>query len=262
MEAVHLLSTYAADLASRRALIAAYRSTLRTTIDSTEINLRLRVAGLVTPLRMRMCDIYTLGEILHERQYHVRSALPPCPTILDAGANIGVAALWFLGQYPGAKLFCYEPELNNFSLLRANLAGRDNVILEQVAVGARTESVTLHLASHGAMHSVMASGPAVGGLTVPQIRLDDFLGCHAIDQVDLLKLDVEGSEFEAIRGLGDRLVDVKVIVGELHEQHVDEDAFYGHLHRHGFHRVHKTYFGAGRTDGVHGFEVVRNGHDG
>jgi FkbM family methyltransferase len=259
MEAVHLLSVYAADQASRRALIAAYRSTLRTTTDSTEIVLRLRVGGLVIPFRMRMCDIYTLGEILHERQYQVRSPLPECPTILDAGANIGVAALWFLGQYPGAKLFCIEPELSNFRILQANLGGRDDVILEQAALGAANQSVTLHLAAHGAMHSVVDAGPAVGVLSVPQIRLDDLMDRHCIEQVDLLKLDVEGSEFDSVRGLGDRLVNIKVIVGEFHERLVDEDTFYSYLHRYGFRRVYKTYFGAGRSDGVHAFEVIREG---
>ncbi|HSM15564.1 MAG TPA: hypothetical protein VK845_01035, partial [Gemmatimonadales bacterium] len=69
MEAVHLLSMYAADWESRRALAAAYRRSLSTTSDPAEIFVRLRVDDLVIPFLMRMCDIYTLGEILHERQY-------------------------------------------------------------------------------------------------------------------------------------------------------------------------------------------------
>jgi len=259
MEAFHLLSTYAADWASRRALTAAYRRTLSTTTDSTEIVVRLRVGGLVIPLHMRMCDIYTLGEILHERQYQVRSALPERPTIVDAGANIGVAALWFLGQYPGAKLICVEPDLSNFLLLQANFDAFDSVILEQVALGAADESVTLHLAAHGAMHSVVDDGPAIGTLSVSQIRLDTLMDRHCIEQIDLLKLDVEGSEFDCVRGLGDRLVDTKVIVGEFHERLVDEGAFYGYLDGYGFRQVHRTYFGTGRSDGVHAFEVVREG---
>lgn len=259
MEAFHLLSTYAADWESRGALAAAYRRTLRTTTDSTEIVVRLRVAGLVTPLHMRMCDIYTLGEILHERQYQVRAPLPERPTIIDAGANIGIATLWFLSQYPGAKLVCVEPDLSNFRLLQANFDSRNDVILEQVALGAADESVTLHLAAHGAMHSVVDSGPAVGTLSVSQVRLDTLMDRHCIEHVDLLKLDVEGSEFDCVRGLGDRLANVRVIVGEFHERLVDEDAFYSYLDGNGFRQVHKTYFGTGRSDGVHAFEVVRDG---
>ncbi|HSM15653.1 MAG TPA: FkbM family methyltransferase, partial [Gemmatimonadales bacterium] len=226
--------------------------------DPAEIVVRLRVADLVIPFHMRMCDIYTLGEILHERQYQVRSPLPERPTIIDAGANIGVATLRFLGQYPGAKLVCVEPDLGNFLLLQANFDAHSDVTLEQVALGAADESVTLHLAAHGAMHSVVDTAPAVGRLSVSQIRLDTLMDRHCITQIDLLKLDVEGSEFDCVRGLGDRLVNVKVIVGEFHERLVDEDAFYRYLEGWGFQQVHKTYFGTGRSNGVHAFEVVRD----
>jgi len=51
---------------------------------------------------------------------------------------------------------------------------------------------------------------------VQTVRLDRYLEESGVGVVDLLKLDIEGSELEALRGLGDRLRDVRAIVGEIH----------------------------------------------
>jgi FkbM family methyltransferase len=256
-EAFHLITTYAADRHSRAALLRAYRRTLVTTTDRTEIELRLRLNGGVTPLRMRLSDIYTLAEILHERQYAVQTSLPERPVIVDAGANIGVAGLWLRARYPGARLLCIEPEEENFRLLQANLGGLDRVTLVQAAVGKASGTAQLHLAAHGAMHSVVDDTGGKGDVSVPVLRLEDLLAQQGIGPVDLLKLDVEGSELDALEGLGPRLKDVRVIVGEVHERLVDGDAFYRLLERSGFHVVQRVSFGRGKLEGVHAFEVAR-----
>lgn len=255
-----MLTTLTSDMASRRAVWSAYRRSLETTTDPTEVDVNLRLHGGVHPLRMRLCDIYTLAEILHQRQYDVRSPVPASPRIVDAGANIGVSAVWFLAQYPGAKLLAIEPEPENFRLLKANLGNRQGATLEQAALGASNGQVTLHLASHDAMHSVVASDDQSGrSVTVPAVRLDESMKRHGFDRIDLLKLDVEGSELDALEGLGPRIRDVGVIIGEMHERMVDPEKFYRFLGEHGFRTVHRTYFGDGRSEGVHGFEVVREG---
>ena len=50
--------------------------------------------------------------------------------------------------------------------------------------------------------------------------MSDVLRTESIDQVDLLKLDVEGAELEVLEGIGDRdWPSIKQVVGELHLQH-------------------------------------------
>ena len=79
------------------------------------------------------------------------------------------------------------------------------------------------------MHSTMEGAVDVRSLEVESLRLEDYLDSTGIERVDLLKLDVEGSEAEVLRGLGKRLADVQTIVGELHTDLVAEDDFYGLL---------------------------------
>ena len=69
-----------------------------------------------------------------------------------------------------------------------------------------------------------------------------------------MKLDVEGSELEALEGLGSRIDRVNVIVGELHGKVVDEAKFYRFVESKGFRRVKRT---DAREEGVHLFELAR-----
>ena len=63
------------------------------------------------------------------------------------------------------------------------------------------------------------------------------MAATGIRRIDILKIDVEGAELEVLAGLGDRIGDVGVIVGELHEKVVDAAEVYGFLKDAGFRRV-------------------------
>ncbi len=256
-EALDILSNFAADWRSRRVLAACYATILTSTTDPREESFRLRIRGREFPFRMRRSDLFTLAEILHEGQYVLKSTLPASPTIVDAGANVGVAALWFLANHPGAALHAFEPEPENFRLLEANLGSMPGVVLNQAAVGAREATVELHLASHGAVHSVADASVGSRTVKVPCLALEPYLARRGIARIDLLKLDVEGSEADVVLGLGARLADVGVIVGEMHERLVDVPALYARLGSAGFRVLAKEYFGDGLADGVHAFEMAR-----
>lgn len=256
-EAGHLLRDYAADTRSRLALTACYASLFQSATSRDEVSLRLRICGRLYPFQMRKSDIFTLAEIFHENQYALESTLPDRPTIIDAGANIGVTALWFLARHPGAVLHCFEPESTNFRLLQQNLKQFPEVTANQAAVGDRSGKVCLHLAPHGAEHSLVDTDAPGLIEEVDCLRLEDYVARHEIDSIDLLKLDVEGSEYDALVGLGDAIERVRVIVGEMHEKRLSPEIFYALLGRYGFRVLQKRYFGSGRRDGVHMFEAAR-----
>jgi FkbM family methyltransferase len=252
-----LIRLHAMGWSSRAALLRAYLSTLRTTTSQHRVRLRLRIGSSAFTVHMRRSDVFVLEEVLLQRQYELVSTLPTHPTIVDAGANIGISALWFAGSYSPARLFCFEPEPANFSLLTANVGALPGATVEQMAVGSTNTPVTMFLSDHGAMHSLHTHGTEGASIQVPSGRLDDYLARQGVDRVDLLKVDVEGSEFDVVRGLGDRLDSVGVIVGELHEGLVDGPAFYQYLADRGFRSVRKEHYGTGAADGVHAFELAR-----
>lgn len=279
IEAAHLLTAHAADASSWRALIAAYAATTAEPFSSDLIDVRLRVETRRFPLRMRQSDIYTLAEVFHERQYRIVEELPERPTIVDAGANIGITGIWFLAHRPGARLHCFEPEGTNHRLLCENLAGRGEVTIARAALGAHDGETTLHVARHGALHSTRppsgASGAGseagrgeaevsrdgsevLGTETVPVVRLGEYLETAEVSTVDLLKLDVEGAELDLLQGLGAAIDRVDRIAGEIHESRVDTGAVYGLIDAAGYRVLETRRFASSGGEDVHFFTAARD----
>ena len=247
----------AADSSSRRTLLDCYASLSRPDLYAEEIAVNVKLHGRIFQLRMRRSDLFTLGEIFYEGQYKLKSQLPSSPVIVDAGANIGIASIWFLGRYPGAQVHAFEPAGENFRLLAENLAPLANGRPYRAAIGREDGSAALGLAECAAMHSLMASDVTSGSEIVPVISLAEHMKTHGLKRIDLLKLDVEGSELDDLVGLRDRISDVGVIVGEVHESLVDPHEFYAFLEQHGFQVRWKRYFRNGQAQQVHGFEAAQ-----
>lgn len=258
-EAATLIGRYAADGATRRTLVEIYRSLSRPETYDTPRDLRLKIDGRTFAFRMRLSDIFILGEILFEQQYAMQSVLPSDPVIIDAGGNIGISGLWFAGHHPGARMHIFEPASDNLVYLEHNAAQWPGAQVFKQALGAKTGEMTLHMGAFGGMHSLMEDAPETGTAseTVPVVTLADHMDAHAIARVDLLKLDIEGGEMEALLGLGDRIGDVSVIVGEVHEAIIDTDAFYAYLKDHGFKVLWTKRFHGSEEQQVHGFEAAR-----
>jgi FkbM family methyltransferase len=121
------------------------------------------------------------------------------PYIIDAGANIGMATLFFKTISPAARIDAFEPSPASFRLLDHNVAVNQlaNVRLHNAALAGRAGRVFL-LTEHGDETSLTASTvPGRGGSE--RLEVDAVtLSSHIDEEVDLLKMDVEGSEQEVL----------------------------------------------------------------
>ncbi|HET6958439.1 MAG TPA: FkbM family methyltransferase [Vicinamibacterales bacterium] len=141
----------------------------------------------------------------------------PAPRILDCGANVGLASLFFRRAYPTARITAFEADPALFAVLEANLRanGASGVSARHAAVW--TSSGTLTFQCEGADSGMIGSLPgAVDGspAVVPSLRLRDVLEEEA---VDLLKLDIEGAEALVLEDCEPALHRVKALVMDLHE---------------------------------------------
>ena len=258
-EALSFVFSYAADMQTRKALVHIYASLSHPERYNHEVSLNLKIAGRTVPFVMRLSDIFIIAEILHEQQYKMESRLPANATIIDAGGNVGISAVWFLAHYPDAAMHVFEPAEDNVRFLARNIANFPKAELFQKGIGAETGTMNLLHGEFAGMHSLLP-GLAEEGAPVEQIEvvtLADHMAAHGIDKIDLLKLDIEGSEMDAIRGLGDRIRDVNVIVGEVHEALIDVDTFYKALTDAGFSILWRKNFRESEEQQVHGFEAAR-----
>jgi len=118
--------------------------------------------------------------------------------IVDIGANVGVTTLVF-AQIPGAQVFCYEPDPENFSYLRQNLEtnGASNVRPFQAAVGTSNGTVKFqtHPESTGGHLAGGNSAPDAPTITVKSVNLDSVLKECGSAEIALMKCDCEGDEY-------------------------------------------------------------------
>lgn len=130
----------------------------------------------------------------------VRTILRPGAVFVDVGAHVGyytLLASGLVGQ--SGAVYAFEPNPHSFALLRKNMADNHamNVFLYPRAVYERNETVQLLCDRSPASSTIMSTGSR-RSVTVEAITLDSVLGDN---KVDLIKMDVEGAEVHALRGM-------------------------------------------------------------
>ena len=142
-------------------------------------------------------NIYQLfGEIFVKGAYFFHSNKKR-PILIDAGANIGVATLFFKFLYPESEIYAFEPDPKTFKLLVRNIENNKlaNVHLYNVALTAATGRINFYTGSHPG--SVSASTTRIRGshskIKVKSQTLSALI--NQIGPVDLLKVDIEGAEY-------------------------------------------------------------------
>jgi FkbM family methyltransferase len=144
-------------------------------------------------------------------------------TIVDVGANIGVATIWFAQRAPHAKIVAVEPTPMALSLLRSNVNAnglKARVGISPVALG-RTSGIGYLHESESTVGTQVQSGPmpmATLGQQVMVTTLDQLTSDWDLEHIDLLKVDCEGAEYDVLLSANTApLARIGAIVGEYHE---------------------------------------------
>ena len=139
------------------------------------------------------------------------------PRILDCGANVGLASLYFKHRYPRARLTAYEADPALAAMADANLHANGAADAEVVHSALWTSNGELTFRCDGSDSGMIASLPgAVDGRStfVRSLRLRDLLEAEPID---LLKLDIEGAEDPVLEDCEPALHRVRAMILDLHE---------------------------------------------
>jgi FkbM family methyltransferase len=171
-------------------------------------------------------DLYFHGS--HERELiaFLRNVLRPGMSVIDAGANVGEISLIvsrLIGE--SGRVYSFEVSPKTLPRLRRNIAlnRAQNIEVVEAAVCGSDGPLTFYLGQGADSGSSSLSQPhdyTGDHLTVPGMRLDTFVRSRSISQIDLIKLDIEGAELDALQGAEALLSEEKppIIVFEYHEQ--------------------------------------------
>ncbi len=140
-------------------------------------------------------------------------------TIVDLGGNTGLAAAYFTARYRPRRLVTVEPIAESRTVLRHNaaLSGMPWSI-EDCAVAGQ-------------------AGELEFAVTVAAITVEQLLDRHRIDHVDLLEVDVEGSEVDIFAAPQPWMNRVDRIVLEVHDKYIDGDIVRTTMKQAGFRRI-------------------------
>ncbi len=138
------------------------------------------------------------------------------PVIVDAGANIGLTAMWFAREFPSALVVAIEPDPSNLIVARKNLANFGNVKLVEAAIGAEEGVVTLvSEAGHGFSTRTQRDGGAGGVLVITVADAKALGGPNA--ELLIVKADIEGFEADLFAANLGWLDEVCVVFVEVHD---------------------------------------------
>lgn len=148
-------------------------------------------------LRKDQSDPFIFEQIFCEQQYNFSHPAPnEVKWIIDGGANIGLAAIYFSAKFPNAKIISIEPNKDNFELLQKNTLNYKNVHCLHAAIWYQKEMLDISNKDEKSAGFMMEPNPNNSADLVEGITLTQLMQDFEIDQISILKLDIEGSEKE------------------------------------------------------------------
>jgi FkbM family methyltransferase len=161
--------------------------------------------------------LLSVRELFIEEIYRFRPETDR-PRILDCGAHIGMSVLFFKLYYPNAKLTAFEPDQDNFRLASKNIDTWQFKDVELLSKAIWTTNGQIQFRQTHDMGSNIVqpgetSATTADTITMDCVRLNDLL---EKEEIDFLKLDIEGAEFEVIKDCQGSLRRAKNLFIEYH----------------------------------------------
>ncbi len=181
---------------------------------------KIFLPGLNQPIyyRPNTADIDTFREIFFREEYAVSVTNPI--VIIDAGANIGFTSLFFAKQHPSATIFSLEPDKENFNYLKRNSINTPRIKPIQAALWNKEGTIEVVDKGYGVRGYIVEDSPSINSPTsMNSTTLVALIQRYNLTAIDILKIDIEGSEKEVFSVETDKWLPLtKCLIIELHDR--------------------------------------------
>lgn len=204
--------------------ISGLVSAIRGKITKTPILLQINRTDIKFPffLRVPSSDVPIFDQIFIKQEYDFDFKIAP-RIIVDAGANIGLASIYFANKFPKAKIIAIEPEGSNLNTLRINTTAYTNIIPIHKALWNENTVINLidlGFGKSGFVTQAKNNTKEKHGKIVHEVQgitIDAMMEEQKIDHIDILKIDIEGAEREVFKNSSSWITKVDTLIVELHE---------------------------------------------
>jgi FkbM family methyltransferase len=177
-------------------------------------------------LRTYVGDIDIFYEIFYKEIYKVCDRLNKS-LLIDAGANVGFAALYFLKRMPNATIYCVEPDPDNFIFLQKNLKAEiESGKIKAIMAGLSDKDGVMNLEKNYLKYnSSLVEESTEDSIEVITYTVETFFKKFVPGSVDLFKMDIEGAEESIFKSDVSWLDNVAELLIEFHSEKIEKMCF-------------------------------------
>jgi FkbM family methyltransferase len=170
-------------------------------------------------LRNGTSDFPAFRQVFMDHEYLINVDRQSIKTIIDGGCNIGLASLYFAAQFPNAKIAGIEPDAKNYSQAVLNTQAWNKINIVQAGIWNKNCFLeTQSDSSLGEWGITVKESPIKSNHSIKAMTVDAIMEQNNFQIIDILKLDIEGSEFEVFQsGYQLWLPKTRIIIIELHD---------------------------------------------
>ncbi len=184
----------------------------------------INLPGIKHTIKIRggTSDLAIFNQIFVNKEYEFDLNFKP-EFIIDAGANIGLSAVYFTNRFPEASIVAIEPEKANFDSLKRNTGDYPRIYCLKLALS-NTPGKTVKVMDGGNSESgymTQDAGEPIGEIVdiAETTTIDQLMDQYRLSYIDLLKIDIEGSEKELFSSNYERwLPKTRCLVVETHDR--------------------------------------------
>jgi FkbM family methyltransferase len=178
---------------------------------------RYDISGFKNGIHLRpgSTDLDVLLQFISDRHYDIEYP-ENIRYILDGGANIGLASIFFANKFPKAQIIAIEPDEGNFQLLKRNTSPYSQIRILQSGLWNKSSWLKIENLDQGEWAFMVSESDSP--TSIKGINVTDVLNLFELPGFDLIKLDIEGSEKEVFSDNDmSWFNNLKVLIVEFHD---------------------------------------------
>lgn len=204
----------------RFGIIVAIKLLLSKLSDSKMKLITISLPELKYPIKLRTdsSDLDVIEQIFIDEDYNFTIDSEP-KLIIDGGAYVGYSAVFFANKFPEAKIIALEPEDSNFKLLEENTRNYKNIELVKAGIWHKPAHLRIKDMGLGHFGFMVEEVTDQEEFSFEAITIGEILQRSGYRGIDILKLDIEGSEKEVFSHAYENWLNlVNVLIVELHDR--------------------------------------------
>jgi FkbM family methyltransferase len=217
-------------------------------IGRQEYPFQLRLTSGATLTFSSPAEVKVFWQIFVRRCYRLPER---CRTILDCGANVGIFSVWAAQERPAARIVALEPFAETYKALETHIRTNGlerRVTCVQAGLAGATGERWMEAGSDSPRRKMVAAdvaAPAGEAVPIRCITLGEALEQFDLQTLDVLKMVIEGSEWEVLLSTApETLAGIRHIQLEYHRIHkrfgYTPEKLFAHLGKAGHRLVWKT----------------------